>query len=359
MTTDTVGGVWTYTVELTRELTRRGVEVLLATMGARLSADQRGAVAPLAHVHVFESTYRLEWMQDPWQDVDAAGAWLRELEDRFAPDVVHLNGYAHGALPWRAPVLVVAHSCVLSWWRAVKGEDAPGEWDVYRQRVKQGLARADMVVAPTRAMLDAVARYHEPTSAMRVVWNGRTPAMFRPGKKEPLIFAAGRFWDEAKNLAALEACSAALPWPVYIAGETWHPDGRDAVSRAGAVHFLGMLATPQVAGWLARASIYALPARYEPFGLSVLEAGLAGCALVLGDIPSLREVWGDAALYVPPDDPRALERALVQLVADKGQRARLARSARECAMSFAPERMADEYVAIYQELISSEQEHSI
>ncbi len=32
-----------------------------------------------------------------------------------------------------------------------------------------------------------------------------------------------------------------------------------------------------------------LPARYEPFGLSVLEAALSGCALVLGDIPSLRE----------------------------------------------------------------------
>ena len=62
-------------------------------------------------------------------------------------------------------------------------------------------------------------------------------------------------------------------------------------------------------GW-PRAAIYALPARYEPFGLSALEAALSGCALVLGDIPSLREVWGDAAVFVPPDDAGGLRDAL-------------------------------------------------
>jgi glycogen synthase len=66
------------------------------------------------------------------------------------------------------------------------------------------------------------------------------------------------------------------------------------------------------ADWYARASIYALPARYEPFGLSALEAALSGCALILGDIPSLREVWLEAAPYVSPDDesaPKSFARA--------------------------------------------------
>ena len=40
----------------------------------------------------------------------------------FKPDIVHLNNYVHAALPFRAPKLVVGHSCVLSWWRAVKRE---------------------------------------------------------------------------------------------------------------------------------------------------------------------------------------------------------------------------------------------
>ena len=74
-----------------------------------------------------------------------------------------------------------------------------------------------------------------------------------------------------------------------------------------------------------------LPARYEPFGLSVLEAALSGCALVLGDIASLREVWQDAALYVPPDDAGALTAALARLIAEPELRHSLATSARKRA----------------------------
>ena len=56
--------------------------------------------------------------------------------------------------------------------------------------------------------------------------------------------------------------------------------------------------------WFAHASIYALPARYEPFGLSSWKQP-RGCALVLGDIASLREIC-DAALFIPPDDTERL-----------------------------------------------------
>ena len=68
---------------------------------------------------------------------------------------------------------------------------------------------------------------------------------------------------------------------------------------------------------IARAAIYALPAHYEPFGLSILEAAMSGCALVLGDIPSLREIWGDAAVFVHPDNRDAVARCLA--AADRGR----------------------------------------
>src|SRR3546814_4918927 len=71
-----------------------------------------------------------------------------------------------------------------------------------------------------------------------------------------------------------------------------------------------------MAGWLGRATFFALPARYEPFGLAVLEAALSGCALVLGDIPTLRELWDGVAAFVPPGDIEALEDVLTQLIAD-------------------------------------------
>src|SRR5690606_34197804 len=91
LTTDTVGGVWTYAMELARALNQRGVAVELATMGTALSPAQRKAAAALPRTRVHESTYRLEWMADPWDDVGRAGEWLLELEASTRPDVVHLN----------------------------------------------------------------------------------------------------------------------------------------------------------------------------------------------------------------------------------------------------------------------------
>jgi glycosyltransferase involved in cell wall biosynthesis len=69
-----------------------------------------------------------------------------------------------------------------------------------------------------------------------------------------------------------------------------------------------------------RAAIYVLPARYEPFGLSALEAALSGCALVLGDLPSLREIWGETAVFIPPDDSEALHSAVSALIGSPERR---------------------------------------
>jgi glycosyltransferase involved in cell wall biosynthesis len=120
--------------------------------------------------------------------------------------------------------------------------------------------------------------------------------------------------------------------------------------RPRGVEVLGELSNTALSSQMSTAAIYALPARYEPFGLSVLEAALCGCTLVLGDIPSLREVWGDAAVYVPPDDLVALRRALDALIADDAARARLAVAARMRAFGFGRDRMLAEYAQAYREL---------
>jgi len=103
MTADTVGGVWTYALELARALAPHGVEIHLATMGREPDEGQRAQAAALPNVRLHASDFRLEWMEEPWEDVARAGDWLLALERVLAPDLVHLNGYAHGAMPWRAP----------------------------------------------------------------------------------------------------------------------------------------------------------------------------------------------------------------------------------------------------------------
>lgn len=350
LTTDTVGGVWTYSLELARALTAGGSQVLLASMGGPASPAQRQEAGAIAGVTLRESDFRLEWMDDPWDEVRRAGDWLLELESAFRPDVVHLSQFAHGSLPFRAPVLVVGHSCVLSWWEAVKGVPAPAGWGRYREAVALGLAGADLVAAPTRAMLRALEQHYGRFAHTKVLPNGRDPELFPPGPKQELILGAGRIWDEAKNLRLLDEVAADLPWRVELAGDCRHPSGGEVCPQYA--RSLGKLSTPEVAERLAAAAIYCLPARYEPFGLSVLEAAFAGCALVLGDIPSLREIWGEAALWVRPDDPDSLRIALERLIASPAERKSLADRARVRAFEFTPQRMAAAYTAAYRWLIT-------
>jgi glycogen synthase len=318
LTADTAGGVWTYAVELASELRRRGHEPLLAAMGI----EARSA----AGIEVRFLRCELEWSEDAWADVDRAGRWLLDLRNEFEPDVVHVNGYAHAALDWQAPTVCVSHSDVASWFEAVRGEPLPSSWRRYRETVEAGLAAADVVVSPTRAQLDSLERHYRFETTRTVIPNGRRPLRRRP--KEQLIAGAGRAWDEAKGLA--ELAQMRVGWPVEIAD--------------------GSRTADETSELLARAAIFAGPARYEPFGLAALEAATTGSALVLGDIASLREVWGGAATYVA--DVRELGRALRKLIRSVELRQELGERARLRAFRFSPRRMGDAYLGLYQRLPS-------
>jgi glycosyltransferase involved in cell wall biosynthesis len=350
MTAESVGGVWTHALDLSRGLAARGVRVVLAVMGGPLSIEQRRAADEVPGLTLQARPYKLEWMEDPWAEVDEAGNWLLELARATAPDVVHVNGFAHGALPFGAPVLVAAHSCVLSWFRAVKRVAPSSGWLRYEHGVKRGLAAARIIVAPSRAMAISVIQHYSPDTPVMAVHNGRHPEGFAPGAKEPFVLTAGRMSDEAKNVGQLAAVAPRVPWPIFVAG--------DGSTGLPGLNPLGWLSSAALARWLARTSIYALPARYEPFGLSAVEAALSGCALVLGDIASLRELWDGAATFVDPDDSEALTAALRTLIGQRSLRLRMAKLARERAARYNVDAMANTYLAVYRRL-SSTPPHSL
>src|SRR5438105_4553667 len=153
MTGDTVGGVWSYTLELAQGLGSHGIEVILATLGGEPTDEQRAEADSIPNLRLLTSRYKLEWMDEPWRDVEESGRWLLGLEKQFGPDVIHLNSYGHGSLPWQAPVVLTAHSCVLSWWAAVKRDPIPARWNRYRHEVERSVKAADLLTAPSRAML--------------------------------------------------------------------------------------------------------------------------------------------------------------------------------------------------------------
>ncbi|MFZ5896294.1 MAG: glycosyltransferase [Myxococcota bacterium] len=362
MTIDAIGGVWSYALELGSWLTTHGVQLVFASMGRALRPAQRRQLEA-REITLEESEYRLEWMEEPWTDVERAGEWLLELERRHEPNVVHLNGYVHAAIGFRAPVISVAHSSVLSWWRAVFAEDAPEAFDRYRTEVRRGLRAAARIVAPTRAMLNALVE-HEPwlrrdldragleASAARalVIENGIGSQHFDEREKEPFVLSASRAWDRAKNVALLARVAPNVSWPIQIAGEQ-NDESRAALAGSG-LKLLGALGRERMSPLMRSAAIYAAPALYEPFGLSILEAAAGGAALVLGDIASLRELWGGAALFADARDAAAWATAIQALIDDVSLRRRLALAARARARRYSLERMGRAYLTLYQEIHS-------
>ncbi|WNG21077.1 glycosyltransferase family 4 protein [Cystobacter fuscus] len=328
MTTDAVSGVWTDSLELCRALAARGVRVDLALLGGPLSTAREMEARDVPGLVLHESPCQAE----VWE------AWLLELEEQLAPDIVHLHIASHGELAWKAPTLVVARTCPLSWGEALPGERSPERCAHHWWETTRGLRAAGCVVAPTSALLASVERHHGPFLSSRVIPPARRAEAFLPDAKEPFVFSSCRVWDGTKNLEALEAIAPRLSVPVRIAGQA---------PRTIQAESLGVLSEEELAGWMSRAAVFALPARYEPFGLSVLEAALAGCALVLGDLPSLREVWGDAALFVHPDDVEGLAQALRWLMSHPTERECRAHRARTRALTFSPRRMAEAYLELY------------
>jgi glycogen(starch) synthase len=351
MTADSVGGVWTYAIELCRELGRHDVEVTLVVMGARPSADQALEAARLSNVSVIGTDLKLEWMADPEEDLALAGELLLEIEAERRPDVVHLNGYAHATLPFHAPVLVAAHSCVPTWSQACRGTALPPEWDLYRERVTAAVEAAAMVVAPTSAYLRDFIAAHGTPRAARTIHNGRDPSRFQVGQKHQMALAAGRFWDEAKNISLICRAAEGLNWPVVIAGGTTSPDGNALTPPANLV-CVGQLAPENLARRMSEAAVFVAPARYEPFGLGILEAAMSGCALVLGDIPTLRELWNEAAMFVLPDDEAALRSALETTLADRELSAALGAEARRRSLRYTAAAMGNGYMAAYTGLMA-------
>jgi glycosyltransferase involved in cell wall biosynthesis len=337
MTADAAGGVFTYALTLVEGLAARGVETVLVLTGPPPDRAQRRRLtaSPLAALE--QRPYALEWMPDPWEDLVRADEWLAGLAASYRPDLVHLNGYVAAAAELGRPKIVVGHSCVLSWHEAVRRAPAGPEWTPYRAAVTAGIAAADALVAPTHTLLDTLRRLYRPTCRTLAIANAASPRSFSPERKEQLVVGVGRVWDEAKNLGALERVRDSVPARLVVAGEGSNQ---------------GRLDGEALRDLYGRAAIFAEPARYEPFGLAALEAGLAGCALVLGDIATLREVWGDAAAFVDPHDDEVLSATLRRLLVDDRERGRLARAARRRALSYSPERQAEAYLRLYREALA-------
>lgn len=357
MTADTIGGVWTYVMELCKVLTSQNIEVHLLTMGKPLNEAQKSQVEQLDTIFLYQKKYKLEWMQNPWEDVEAANSWINELYLEIKPDIVHLNNYMTIPSHGKCPVVTVFHSCVLSWHQGVKKSYSPQEWNKYKKTVEQALSRSDVVVFPSDAIKRIAQNIYHRIAHPVVIYNGANIKIKGPSQKKPFVLSGGRLWDEAKNIQVLSSIAPKLSWPVKIAGNIQSPDGQ--VFHSGTVELLGQLSHIEMQHTMEEASIFVMPAKYEPFGLSVLEAASAGCALALSNISTYQELWGDAALYFDPFDEADAANKIETLIKNPSLRDELSEKAKERAQLYTAETMADKYIKLYDKLLKEQLEQKL
>ena len=349
LTVDAVGGVWQYTLELAAALRPRGWDTVLALLGPAASRNQRAA-AVAAGARLVDTGLALDWLAPDAAAVAAVGAAVAALARAERVELVQLNQPALAAgFAADVPLVVAVHSCVATWWDAVRGGALPGNLAWQADLTGKGLAAADAVVAPSAAFAAAItARYGV---AAQVIHNGRTAPPAMPSSLHDFAFTAGRLWDAGKDIATLDRAAARLAVPFKAAGPLRGPHGESVATKH--LHAVGRLDEPALAACLASAPVFVSAARYEPFGLAVLEAALAGCALVLSDIATFRELWEGVATFVAPGDDPGFAAAVEGAIGDSNARLAAGERARARAARYTAAAMAGGMDATYRRLLGN------
>jgi glycosyltransferase involved in cell wall biosynthesis len=343
MTVDAVGGVWRYAMDLATGLVRRGHSVVLAGLGPRPSERQEREAERIGPLVWLRSP--LDWTVDNEGPLEELPGELAAVAQEHGADLVHLNAPSQASgLEISCPIVVVSHSCVVTWFHAVKGEPLPATWQWQKERNRRGFDRADAVIAPSASHAVMLEACYGPIAGLQVVHNAG-PKLAKAAGREHLVLAASRWWDEGKNGGVLDEAAALCRWPVFAAGARVGPNGQ---SRSFSdVVGLGELAGEEVRALMARAAIFVSPSIFEPFGLAALEAAMAETPLVLSDIATHRELWDGAAAFFPPQDSRALAVLLNEIAGDERLRLRLGRAARRRAKEYSAERQLAQMQAVY------------
>jgi glycogen synthase len=362
VTADTISGSWSYTRELVTGLVTRGVRVTLVTFGEIPLPDQTAWMDPLHGIDYRPTAFRLEWMDDAPKDLPESSEFLANLVEEIQPDLLHFHQFCHANLPVDVPRVVMVHGDLISWSQAVQGCSPRGSrwltW--YRDTVMCGIADADAVIAPSAWMLDTIRSTYGRPRREAVIYPGRNPIFFNPYvSKDDSVLAVGRLIDAGRQVFLLTQHSHTFPVCIVGSEQTIsapriiRADVKVATN-AASVAIRGPQTEAQLRALYSRAAVYAATARYEPLSLASLDAAFSRCAIVANDIPSFREIWGDAALYFRTNDGGSLAAILRQLDSDRPLRQAYAdRAFARARARFTANRMINDYVDLYSSLVSA------
>jgi len=215
--------------------------------------------------------------------------------------------------------------------------------------------RSQKLIAVSAATAaDLLRFYHVPTERVAVIPHGVEAAFSALDRShlEAYLLCVSTLHPH-KNLPRLIRAYGSTPrdFRLILAGlRGFHAE---AIERL--IDEMGLRDSVQITGWVPRQELYSFyeharafvyPSVFEGFGMPVLEALAAGIPVACSDIPPLREVAGDAALYFNPLDEDEIASAIESVMSDASLQERLAQAGRERAREFTWEKSAGQTLAV-------------
>jgi glycosyltransferase involved in cell wall biosynthesis len=277
------------------------------------------------------------------------GVRLRRALRSLRPDVVHthlVHADLYGALAaGRTPLVSTKHN------------DDRFRLGPFRHVERLLARRSARAIAITEALRRfTVERVGLPADKVTTIHYGldEPPAAWAPAELDlpggPLVVAVARLVPQ-KGLDVAVRAIAGLDATILVLGEGEERSRLEMLGRELGVRLLLPGRVGDVAAVLRRADLLVHPARWEGFGLALLEAMLCSLPVVATRVSSIPEIVadGETGLLVPPDDPDALGDALGRLLADDALRRRLGEAGHARARAeFSVERMARRTLAVYE-----------
>jgi glycosyltransferase involved in cell wall biosynthesis len=229
----------------------------------------------------------------------------------------------------------------------------------FAAQARDAASAADLIVAVSAFAASQIEHYlNVPPSRIRVIHHGVLPRPIPADtSREKIILCVGALQKRKNQTALVRAFRAAPPdWTLVLAGSEGYESQtvlrEVANSPAHArIHVTGYISDAQIAGWYAKASIFAFPSLDEGFGMPVLEAMAAGIPVIAGNNSSLPEICGQAALLVDPADDEELAHAIRLLAADGDLRMKMIPAGKAHAANFRWRDAVEKTIGVYRELV--------
>ncbi len=329
----------TYVLNLLREL-----GPLAAEAGLRLVAVTRRPDLVPDGVEPLELTSRSQEVRMAWS--------LPRALRRLGAQLVHTQY----AIPLRCPcpAVVTVHDVSFARDPGLMGRK---DRAVFRLVVPQAVRKAARVLTVSeRTKADLVELYGVPPERIVVAPNGVDPAFTSSaiaGAESPsdtvslgaYVLAVGAVQRRKNQLAALEAADA-VGLPLVVVGPTKDAGLAAELGRRGA-RLEGYVETPRLAELYRGAVCLVQASRHEGFGLPVVEAMASGTPVVAVPEPALREVAGNAAVFV---DERDLAGGIRRALAERDE---LVAAGLERAKAFSWRAAAERTLAVYREILEA------